>query len=155
MVKRAARITKTPACVTTFSAIAGVSPSSTAPAAAAAMAIRATLTWVREQPWADAKRIVLAGASMGAWRPIASASTNPDGVVAYINFSGGTGGSGERRPEHSCGSETMEALMAAYGRTTRVTSLWLYAQNDSYWGANWPREWHSAYARHQATRRVS
>ena len=83
---------------------------------------------------------------MGGLASIASASTNPEGVVAYINFSGGTGGSGERRPEHSCGSDTMAALMATYGRTTRVASLWIYAQNDSYWGANWPREWHSAYA---------
>lgn len=115
-------------------------------AAAAASAIRATLVWIRQQSWADATRIVLAGASMGGLASVASASTNPGGVVAYVNFSGGTGGSGERRPEHSCGSETMESLMSTYGRTTRVPSLWLYAQNDSYWGASWPRAWHRAYA---------
>jgi len=116
-------------------------------AAAAAAAIEATLRWVRAQSWADATRIVLAGASMGGLASVASASTNPQGVVAYINFSGGTGGSGERRPEHSCGSETMEGLMSAYGRSTRVPSLWLYAENDSYWGASWPRAWHHAYER--------
>ena len=42
----------------------------------------------------------------------------------------------------------MEALMSEYGKTTRVPSLWLYAQNDSYWGADWPRAWHRAYAIH-------
>jgi dienelactone hydrolase len=115
-------------------------------ASAAAKAVLATLAWVRDQPWANATRIVLAGASMGGLASIASASTNPDGVVAYINFSGGTGGSGERRPEHSCGSEAMEALMSDYGRTTHVASLWLYAKNDSFWGASWPRAWHRAYA---------
>ena len=112
----------------------------------AAIAIDATLAWLRQQSWADASRIVLAGASMGGLASIASASTNPAGVVAYINFSGGTGGSGERRPEHSCGSETMEDLMSTYGRSTHVPSLWLYAQNDSYWGATWPRAWHRAYS---------
>jgi dienelactone hydrolase len=116
-------------------------------AATAAAAIKATLAWVKQQPWADASRIVLAGASMGGLASVASASTNPAGVVAFINFSGGTGGSGERRPEHSCGSETMEGLMATYGRHAHVPSLWLYAENDSYWGANWPRAWHRAYAR--------
>jgi dienelactone hydrolase len=116
-------------------------------ATAAAAAIEATLRWVRQQAWADATRIVLAGASMGGLASIASASTNPQGVVGYINFSGGTGGSGERRPEHSCGSETMEGLMSRYGRSTHVRSLWLYAQNDSYWGASWPRAWHHAYER--------
>jgi hypothetical protein len=36
--------------------------------------------------------------------------------------------------------------VTAYGKTTRVASLWLYAQNDLYWGAEWPRAWHRAYA---------
>lgn len=115
-------------------------------ATAAATAIGATLAWVRQQPWANPTRIVLVGASMGGLASIASASTNPDGVVAYINFSGGTGGTGTRGPEHSCGSDAMEALVAAFGKTTRVPNLWLYARNDLYWGADWPRAWHKAYA---------
>ena len=36
--------------------------------------------------------------------------------------------------------------MSAYGKTTHVPSLWLYAANDSFWGADWPRAWHRAYA---------
>jgi dienelactone hydrolase len=115
-------------------------------AAAAADAVLATLEWLRHQPWADAKRVVLAGASMGGLASIASAATHPDGVVAYINFSGGTGGSGTRAPEQSCGSAEMQALMAAYGTMVRIPSLWLYAENDRYWGSEWPRAWHRAYA---------
>ena len=115
-------------------------------ASAAAEAVQATLAWLRQQPWADARHVVLAGASMGGLASIASAATNPDGVVAYINFSGGTGGSGTRAPEQSCGSAQMQDVMAAYGRTTHVPSLWLYAENDRYWGAEWPRAWHRAYA---------
>ena len=109
-------------------------------------AVLATLAWVREQGWADAKRIVLVGASMGGLASIASAATNPEGVVGYINFSGGTGGDGRRAPEHSCGSEDMQALMAVYGKTTHVPNLWLYAQNDLYWGSEWPRAWNRSYA---------
>ena len=115
-------------------------------AGAAADAVQATLIWVREQPWADARRVVLVGASMGGLASIASAAATPDGVVAYINFSGGTGGNGKRAPEHSCGLETMETAMSAYGATTRIPGLWLYAQNDLYWGAEWPRAWYRAYA---------
>jgi dienelactone hydrolase len=89
--------------------------------------------------------MVLVGASVGGLASIASAATNPDGVIGYINFSGGTGGDGHRAPEHSCGSEDMQALMAVYGKTTRVPNLWLYAQNDMYWGAEWPRAWNRAY----------
>jgi len=115
-------------------------------ASAAADAVQATLAWLQHQPWADARRVVLAGASMGGLASIATAATNPDGVVAYINFSGGTGGSGTRAPEQSCGAAQMQEVMAAYGATTHVPSLWLYAENDQYWGAEWPRAWHHAYA---------
>ena len=115
-------------------------------ASSAREAVLATLEWVRKQTWADAKRIVLEGVSMGGFASIASAAENPMGVVAYINFSGGTGGNGKRPPEHSCGLEAMGTLLSAYGKTTHVPSLWLYARNDSFWGAEWPREWHRAYA---------
>jgi dienelactone hydrolase len=116
-------------------------------AAAAADAVLATLAWTRQQRWADANRIVLIGTSMGGLASVATAAANPGGVVAYINFAGGTGGDGGRAPGHSCGSDEMASLMSVYGKTTRVPSLWLYATNDSYWGDEWPRVWHRAFAR--------
>ena len=112
----------------------------------AAHAVLAALGWVRKQPWADAKHIVLAGTSMGGLASIATAATNPEGVAAYVNFAGGTGGHGKRSPEHSCGSADMRDLLAEYGRTTHVPSLWLYAENDLFWGPEWPRAWHRAFA---------
>jgi len=115
-------------------------------AAAATEGVIAALEWVRQQPWAEKDRIVLVGTSMGGLASVASAATNPDGVAAYISFAGGTGGYGARSPEHSCGSDVMEALMSKYGATTRIPSLWLYAKNDSFWGAEWPRLWHHAFA---------
>jgi dienelactone hydrolase len=115
-------------------------------ASAARAAIIATLKWIRDQPWADATRVVLVGSSMGGLTSIATAASNPDGVVGYINFAGGTGGDGGRAPRRSCGSEEMAALMHAYGSTTHVRGMWLYAENDLYWGAEWPRAWHRAFA---------
>jgi len=121
---------------------------------AAAAAVLRTIDWVRTQPWADANRIVLAGVSMGGLASIASAARRPDGVVAYINFSGGTGGNGTRAPEHSCGLETMTEAMSIYGRRITAPSLWLYAENDSYWGGDWPRAWHRAYANGRSATRL-
>lgn len=115
-------------------------------AAAAASAVLVTLEWVRNQPWADENHIVLAGASMGGLASIAAAARNPPGVVAYINFSGGTGGDGTRAPEHSCGSDEMESLMRTLGRTNRVPGLWLYAENDRFWGSQWPVAWYRAFS---------
>ena len=115
-------------------------------ASAASASLMATLEWLRQQPWADANRVVLAGSSMGGLTSIATAARNPPGVVAYINFSGGTGGDSGRAPQHSCGSAEMAALMRRYGTTTHVRGLWLYAENDLYWGPEWPRVWFSAFA---------
>jgi dienelactone hydrolase len=115
-------------------------------ATAAASANLATIDWVRAQPWADRDRIVLSGTSMGGLAAIATAARNPPGVVAYVNFAGGTGGDGTRAPEHSCDSEAMESLMRTLGRTNRVPGLWLYARNDRYWGARWPVTWYRAFS---------
>jgi dienelactone hydrolase len=106
----------------------------------------AALSWVRAQPWALPDRVVLVGTSMGGLASIATAAMNPRGVAAYVSFAGGTGGYGKRAPEHSCGSEQMEALMQTYGATTHIPGLWLYAKNDSFWGSEWPRAWHRAFA---------
>ena len=115
-------------------------------ASAASAAVAATIAWLRHQSWADTNRIVLVGSSMGGLTSIATAAANPAGVVGYINFAGGTGGDGGRAPRHSCGSEQMETLLSGYGKTTHVPSLWLYAENDMYWGPEWPRAWHQAFA---------
>jgi len=115
-------------------------------AAAARSAIAATVAWARAQPWAERDRIVLVGTSMGGLASVATAAANVDGVAAFINFAGGTGGNGTASPEHSCGSQDMEALMARYGASNHVPSLWLYAKNDSYWGAERPLAWHHAFA---------
>jgi dienelactone hydrolase len=115
-------------------------------ASSAADAVLASLAWARQQPWVDRHRVVLVGTSMGGLASVATAAANPQGVVAFINFAGGTGGDGGRAPGRSCGSEDMAALLGAFGRSTQVPSLWLYASNDSYWGAEWPRAWHRAFA---------
>ena len=115
-------------------------------AAAARDALTRAIRWTRAQPWADPGHIVLMGTSMGGLASVATGAANPDGVAAVISFAGGTGGNGVASPAHTCGSADMEALMARYGATTHVPSLWLYAANDSFWGVDRPRAWYRAFA---------
>lgn len=112
----------------------------------ASRAARTALDWVREQPWAAKDRIVLAGQSVGGLTTVALAASNPPGVLGYINFAGGAGGNPSIAPGKSCGPQVMTELMAELGKTTRLPSLWLYAENDSYWGPEAPRQWHAAFA---------
>ena len=127
-------------------------PNLAAPTRNAVVSTTAALDWVRTQKWADAQRTLLVGTSMGGLISVATAAANPPGVVGYINFAGGAGGDPARAPGKSCGVDVMEALMREFGKTTQVPGLWLYAQNDLYWGAEAPRVWHAAYVQGGATR---
>lgn len=105
----------------------------------------AAVRWAQAQPWADGKRIVLEGRSVGGFTTVATAATQPEGVVGYINFSGGAGGAPDKAPGHSCDPGQMKDIMAGFGKTTRIPGLWLYAENDQYWGPQAPRDWFAAF----------
>lgn len=106
----------------------------------------AALKWVQAQPWADKNRVVLEGRSVGGFTTVSTAATNPPGVVGYINFSGGAGGSPELSPQHSCDPEQMRTVYGEFGKTTKIPGLWLYAHNDQYWGPDAPKQWFDAFA---------
>lgn len=109
-------------------------------------AVLASINWVRSQSWADKSRIVLEGRSMGGFSAVSAAATRPEGVIGYINFSGGAGGSPERSPGKSCDQEQMREVMGEFGKTAVIPGLWLYAGNDQYFGAEAPQTWYAAFA---------
>ena len=113
---------------------------------AAARSVEATLRWLRDQPWADARQVLLVGQSVGGLATVAAAAQELPGVVGYVNFAGGTGGNPERSARASCDPGQLEALFETYGRSTTVPSLWIYALNDQFWGVAAPRAWHAAFA---------
>jgi dienelactone hydrolase len=59
-------------------------------------------------------------------------SDPPRSVAAVINFAGGRGGRDPNQGGTNCAPEQLIAAAAKYGRTARLPSLWLYAENDSY-----------------------
>lgn len=115
-------------------------------ARAAETAVRAAVDWTRRQPWAAKNRLLLVGQSVGGMTTVVLGSDNPPGVVGFINFSGGAAGYPTERPGASCGEDALAALYAKAGRRAHVPSLWLYAENDRFWGAQAPRRWHAAFA---------
>jgi dienelactone hydrolase len=86
-------------------------------------------------------RGVVVGQSFGGATAIAAASMNPSGVVAAINFAGGGGGDPDNRPENPCRPDLLEKVLASYGKTSKVQTLWLYSENDRYWGKALPKKW--------------
>lgn len=112
---------------------------------AAADQVLAAVALARTWPWIDASRWVVAGQSVGGLTAIAVAARNPPGLVAAINFAGGRGGNPERTPGRPCRPDTLATLWQAQAATTTVPMLWLYWENDLYWGADIPRRWAQAW----------
>ncbi|MDA8523156.1 alpha/beta hydrolase family protein [Acidovorax sp. NCPPB 4044] len=111
----------------------------------AAAAVRAVHGWALQQPWVRRDRILLEGQSVGGMATIAAAADRLPGVVGAVNFSGGAGGKPDAAPGHSCQPQVLTGLYRQWGTQVRVPTLWLYAENDLYWGADLPRQWFGAF----------
>lgn len=107
--------------------------------------VAGTLKWVQEQPWAKRDHVILVGYSAGWPGTLATTARNPEGVVAAINFSGGMGGNPQSSPGQSCKPELLANMYRQYGSVTRIPTLWIYAENDLFWGAEQPKGWFDAY----------
>ena len=113
--------------------------------AAAADQTLAVLAALRRRPDVAPERVLVMGQSFGGLAAVAVAAANPPGVRAAINFAGGGGGSPSSHPGQPCSPTALEALFQGYGRTARVPMLWVYAENDRYFGPHLPRQWHAAF----------
>ena len=105
----------------------------------------AVLEAVRNRPDAAKDRAVIVGQSYGGATAVATAAQNPPGVVGAINFAGGSGGNPATQPQQPCAPHLLERLYRGYGETARVPMLWLYTENDMYFGPTYPRAWHAAF----------
>jgi dienelactone hydrolase len=114
---------------------------------AAAQQTLAVLAAVRQRPDAAADRAVIAGQSYGGMTALTVASLEPPGVQAAINFAGGGGGNPKERPQRPCATPQLERLFADYGARAKIPTLWIYAENDMYFGPDYPRQWHAAFAK--------
>lgn len=104
--------------------------------------IRAAVAAVRGEPWADTRRVVLAGQSAGGFGSVAASSTAFDGLVGVINFAGGRG---SLAPGRVCGESRLVEAMARYGRAAHVPELWIYSANDRYFEPSLARRMYGAF----------
>lgn len=116
-----------------------------ASAKAASDQVLATLAFAKTLPYIDTSRWLVMGQSMGGFTSIATVSRQPAGLVGAINFSGGSGGNPELRPGNPCSPARVAALWKGQAATARVPMLWLYWENDLFFGAAVPRMWHEAF----------
>ena len=100
---------------------------------------------VRQWPDVQPDRTLVIGQSFGGATAINVAARTPPGVVAAINFAGGGGANPETQPQRPCDTPGLRDMFAGFGRTARIPTLWVYAENDQWMGPRFPREWFDAF----------
>ena len=112
---------------------------------AAAKQMLKTLELMRLRSDTLKDRAIVVGQSVGGATAIAVAAQNPPGVQAAINFAGGGGGNPQTKPQDPCAPWALEQMFAGYGKTARLPTLWIYTENDMYFGPKLPRQWFDAF----------
>ncbi len=107
----------------------------------------AALKAVIARPDADGNRVIGFGTSVGGAVMLGLAARAPAGLKAVVNMSGGAVSFPVPGPDQSasCWPEHLPPAFAAYGKTSRIPTLWLYAENDSLLPPDQVRRMQSAY----------
>jgi dienelactone hydrolase len=111
---------------------------------------RKVIELAQKLSYVNPARGIVAGQSFGGTLAIEAAAGNIAGVVATINFAGGGGGDPVGRPANPCRADLLEDLFVRYGKTSKIPTLWLYSENDAYWGKKIPHNWFAAFVKNGA-----
>lgn len=106
---------------------------------------------LRREPWVDPDHVLLLGWSSGGLAATAAAATNPAGVVGVLSVAGGRG---SFAPGRTCSAGRLVETFGVFGKTARVPALWLYSENDQYFGPTLARQMFEAYTASGAPARL-
>ena len=90
-------------------------------------------------------KVMVVGQSAGGWGALALSSQNIPGVRAIIAFAAGRGGHVDGKPNNNCAPDRLVAATAELGRTARTPTLWIYTENDTFFGPALSKRMHDAY----------
>jgi dienelactone hydrolase len=112
---------------------------------AAALLDKWIIDYMIGQKYAVADRAIVIGQSAGGWGAIALSSQNLPSVKAIITFAAGRGGRVGGKPNNNCAPDKLVEATAAFGQSARTPMLWIYVENDTFFGPDLSRRMHAAY----------
>jgi pimeloyl-ACP methyl ester carboxylesterase len=118
------------------------SPDYVAAASGAADDLKATTAYLATRPDIDSSRIISVGVSAGGFATVALTADAPPGLVAAINFAGGRG---SLKPDEVCGGDRLVEAFREMGGKSRVPMLWVYAENDHFFGPQFAQQLRQAF----------
>jgi dienelactone hydrolase len=108
----------------------------------AAADIRAAFAFLVKRDDVNPEVMIAVGESAGGFSSIALSADAPRGLRAVISFAGGRGSTG---PFQICQQEKLVTAFGNYGKTSRVPTLWIYAENDTFFEPKVARQFHQAF----------
>jgi dienelactone hydrolase len=108
----------------------------------AAADLRAAIAYLSNRSDIDASRIISAGVSAGGLATVALTADPPPGLIAGINFAGGKG---SQAVDTVCRSEKLVEAYATFGKRSRLPMLWVYAENDHFFGPALAKRFNEAF----------
>lgn len=109
---------------------------------ATASDIASTVRHFQTLPYVDKHKVISVGVSAGGFGSIAFSSLSLPGVVAVLNFAGGRG---SQKADTVCSKDRLVDATKAFGLTARVPTLWVYSDNDHFFGPQLAQEMFGAY----------
>lgn len=113
------------------------------------LAVAQTDLWIIDYMAAEKrivpKDIIVVGQSAGGWGSIALSSLNPAQVKAIITFAAGRGGHVDGKPNNNCAPDRLVQATEEFGRSSRVPMLWIYIENDTFFGPVLSKRMHDAF----------
>jgi dienelactone hydrolase len=103
--------------------------------------IKEVIEYMKQQSYVDPGRIILAGQSVGGFSAVAYGSKYPQDLLVVINFAGGDG---SIKPGEVCRPDILIDTFSDFGKNATVPNLWIYAEDDSYFGPDLVRKMHKA-----------
>jgi dienelactone hydrolase len=104
--------------------------------------VAAATAVLRREAWVDPERVLLFGQSTGGVAVSAAAAAGVPGVKGVLDFAGGRGSTA---PDTVCNPAGLASMFGALGRTARVPALWIFAENDHFFGPDLARRMFAAY----------
>jgi dienelactone hydrolase len=118
------------------------SPNYVAGAIAASTDLRVAIAHLAKRPDIDPTRVISIGQSAGGFATVALAADPPAGLAAAISFAGGRG---SPKDGEVCSEDRLVAAYGTFGKRSRIPMLWIYAQNDLYFGPALAERMHAAF----------
>ena len=103
------------------------------------------IDYMTEQKLVVPDKTIVVGQSAGGWAALALSSQNLPAVRAIITFAAGRGGRVGGKANNNCAPDKLVAATGELGRTARTPMLWIYVENDTFFGPALSNRMHQAY----------